>query len=237
MREIKLLSIVIPYYNRRQLLLNTLKSINRYKSNYSIEVIIVDDGSSKEHQIYDIDKLFPDLPIKLFVLSCKDKKWRGPCIAYNIGFSKVSGDTILINSSECYHNGDILNYIFTNMEEKSYISFSTYMGSPELTKKIEEGMDWFSTKEVGNAYWGSHSSNYTLIPYCAAINTEDMEILSGYDEQFEIGIGYDDYEFVDRVKNLGLELHLIDSLFAFINGTNQYYTQINEIYNYLLHYV
>jgi len=38
-------------------------------------------------------------------------------------------------------------------------------------------------------------------PYCAAIRREDMEQLSGYDERFIDGIGYDDYDFIDRVRN------------------------------------
>ena len=212
-KEIKLLSIVIPYYNRRQLLINTLKSIARYKRYYPIEIIIIDDGSSKEHQIYDIEQVIPVLPIKLLVLERKEGKWRGPTIAYNIGFSQVKGDVVMINSSECYHNGDILGYVFNKMEDNEYISFSTYMGNVDLTKKIEEGMHRFSTKVKGTAYWGSHSSNYTLIPYCAAICTKDLETLSGYDERFEFGVGYDDYDFTDRIKNLGLNTKLVDDPF------------------------
>ena len=59
--------------------------------------------------------------------------------------------------------------------------------------------------------WHSHSRHYTLIPYCAAISKEDMDVLGGYDERFVKGVGYDDYEFIDRVKNLGLKTQLIDN--------------------------
>jgi glycosyltransferase involved in cell wall biosynthesis len=212
-KEIKLLSIVIPYYNRRQLLINTLRSIACYKRDYPIEVIIVDDGSDREHQIDDIGSLIP-LTIKLLVLERKEAKWRGPTVAYNIGFSQVKGDVVLINSSECYHNGDILHYIFNRIEDGMYISFSAYMGNLELTKKIEEGIHRFTTNVKGATYWGSHSSNYTLIPYCATICTKDLEQLSGYDERFAFGVGYDDYDFTDRIKNLGLNTRLVDDPFV-----------------------
>ncbi len=216
----KLLSIVMPYYNRRTLLLNTLKSIEYSKGTHLIEVIIVDDGSDKEHQINDICDIFPNLNINLIVITKSINKWRVPTIAYNVGFSAVKGDVILINCAEGFHAGNIIDYVFKNFKEKSYMSFSTYAGNIKTTEVltnwgINENEDSFinKIKPLSNE-WHSHSTNYTLIPYCAAINTEDMETLSGYDERFVNGIGYDDYEFIDRVKNLRLELSLIDTPFC-----------------------
>ena len=37
-----------------------------------------------------------------------------------------------------------------------------------------------------------------------------MDILGGYDERFAKGIGFDDYDFTHRVKNLGLNIKVID---------------------------
>jgi glycosyltransferase involved in cell wall biosynthesis len=220
MREIKLLSIVMPYYNRRELLLNTLKSIEHSKGEYPIEIVIVDDGSNKEHTINDISDIFPTLNINLIVQKRSLNAWRGPTIAYNIGFAAAKGDVIMINCAEGFHAGNIIDYVFQNFKEKSYMSFSAYAGDPKVTETLTK---WDGKERINNVIekikplnneWHSHSSNYTLIPYCAAINMEDMKILSGYDEQFEMGIGYDDYEFVDRVKNLGLDLQLIDVPFC-----------------------
>ena len=74
-------SIVMPYYNRRNLLYNVLRYMN-----YSDETIIVDDGSSKEHEVYDFKDTFPNLNIRIIRLD-RDSRWRGAAIAYNIGFS------------------------------------------------------------------------------------------------------------------------------------------------------
>jgi glycosyltransferase involved in cell wall biosynthesis len=222
MYEIKLLSIVIPYYNRKQLLINTLKSINYFKSEYPIEIIIVDDGSNNEHQVNDISTLFPDLNINLIILSRDTSKWRGAAIAYNTGFDAATGDVILINSADTIHMGDIIGYIFKFLTEKSYISFSTYQGTPEMLGGFNN-FNWEIpdvTKrliDIGLPYsnwWNSHSTNYTLIPYCGALTTENMRTLGGYDERFIKGIGYDDYDFIDRVKNLGLKTELIDDPFC-----------------------
>ena len=49
-----ILSIIIPSYNRKKLLLRCLKSINRKTKDY--EVIVVDDGSN-----YDLKNFFLSL--------------------------------------------------------------------------------------------------------------------------------------------------------------------------------
>ena len=115
------LSIVLPYYNRRSLILNVLKSFG----DYPIEVIIVDDGSSKEHQVDDILNNY-NFEIKLIKLEPKTS-WRGPTIAYNVGFKEATGDVIMINSSECVHIGDVIGYTFANFEPDNYFAFSACM--------------------------------------------------------------------------------------------------------------
>ena len=246
MRKINLLSIVIPYYNRRQLLINTLKSINYFKEKYPIEIIIVDDGSSKEHQINDITNLFSDLNINLIVVERHEIKWRGASFAYNTGFNAVNGDVVLINCAESFHAGNIIKYIFNNLDTKSYMSFSTYCVDNDLNEIINN-IDWNNSDVINKIdnfkhiksftnYWGSHSSNYTLIPYCAAINREDIEILSGYDERFMDGIGYDDYDLVYRINHLKLKTELIDKPYC-IHQFHMPTTYSNTINLDFLHYL
>ena len=224
MREVKLLSIVIPYFNKRQLLLNTLKSINHFRGEYPIEVIIVDDTSSADHRIDDVKVMFPNLNINLIVVERSPVRWRTPTVAYNIGFNAAKGDVILINGTDCIHMGDMIGYVFRKLPINAYISFSAYMGM-SLPDDIFHTLNWddpAEMKELEKHFdtgvkenWHVHSRFfYYLIPFCAAIATEDMEKLSGMDERFEMGIGYEDNDFVDRVINLGLEVFLIDDPFC-----------------------
>jgi GT2 family glycosyltransferase len=63
--------------------------------------------------------------------------------------------------------------------------------------------------------WHIHSNFFpTLIPFCAAINRADLEQLSGYDERFSIGIGFEDSDLDVRIRNLGLDIYLIDEPFC-----------------------
>jgi glycosyltransferase involved in cell wall biosynthesis len=180
------LSIIIPYHNRRKLLINVLESIN-FKD---VELIIVDDGSQET-----IDDLKEFYPINLIKLPYHDN-WQNPCIAYNTGFNAATGDVIMLNSSEVVHAGNVIDYVFENFREGIYMSFATKMQNP------------------GEEWWGVHSSLGNFIPYCAVIGKKDLEKLSGYDERFVKSMGWDDYDFTTRVYNLGLKMICVDDPFV-----------------------
>jgi glycosyltransferase involved in cell wall biosynthesis len=180
------LSMVIPVYNRKELLNNVLRSINMTGD---IEIIIVDDGSDQK-----IDSEYKVIRLE------RSTKWRGPCIAYNEGFKAATGDVIMINSSECVHVGDVTGYVFKNFKENDYFAFSTYMMNEDEN----------ITAPRFDNFWGVHSTVGNFIPYCGVISKKNMDILGGYDEKFVKGIGFDDYDFTHRVKNLGLDIKVID---------------------------
>ena len=54
-----MISIVTAYHNRKDLFINTLKTIDKFKGNNEIEVIAVDDCSTEEHRIEDLVNIFP----------------------------------------------------------------------------------------------------------------------------------------------------------------------------------
>jgi len=201
------LSVVMPYYNRRSLIKNVLASITPG----DIEVIIVDDGSSMEHQIDDILDDY-DFDIRLLKLAIKTA-WRGPTIAYNVGFKEAQGDVIIINSSECIHVGNIIGYVTKNFRDNDYMAFSACMGEPGI--EYDYSKDFLKKAQEKGAWWGVHSSIGNMIPYCAAISKKNMDILGGYDLRFVEGIGYDDYDFTHRVKNLKLNTMIVDNPFCF----------------------
>ena len=200
---INLLSIILPYYNRRGLLFTTLDWMAYYQGEHSIETIIVDDGSNAENSIQDVVDLYPTLNINLIVLP--QSKWRTPTDSYNTGFNAVTGDTIMINSSECVHTGDVIGYVFDQFQPNDYMVFAAYMGD-EYTSPIVVN---------DKTKYGVHSSIGNFIPYCAVISRANMEQLSGYDERFSKGVGFDDYDFQDRVYNLGLNMSVVDHPFVF----------------------
>ena len=188
------------------MLLNVLRSFN---ANYPIEIVIVDDGSSKEHRVDDI---INDFDFNVTLIKRPESRWKGPTEAYNIGFQNATGDVIMINSSECVHIGDVIGYVFDNFQPDSYIAFSACMATECMQGRIIESV--MEAQKLG-AWWGVHSTIGNCIPYCAAISKANMDTLGGYDSRFVDGVGYDDYDFTHRVKNLKLKISVVDDPFVY----------------------
>jgi glycosyltransferase involved in cell wall biosynthesis len=232
------LSIVMAYFDRRQLLINTLKSIEYYSKGFPVELIIVDDGSSE--QINDINILFPHMNINLLIVEKENKTWNNPCVAYNMGFNLIKGDVVMITCPECIHVGNIIEYVFNKFKPNTYWAFSTYAGDNMLNEYFYDFV-WMDEPEqkILNIIspdfkngWHSHSEPfyYTIIPFCGVISRKDLETLSGYDERFIDGWGCADYDLTDRIKNIGLETAIIDDPFC-IHQHHEYsmlWKDINE---------
>lgn len=214
------LSIVIPYYNRRTKLLNVLRSID---FSYPIDVVLVDDGSDKEHEVYDLPGIYPAINL----IRLEKQHWQGAAVPINVGWKASHGNMIMINSSECMHIGSVVEYVFRNFKSNSYMAFSALMGSRHLDiddlpwdkpKKFMKAVNKVNKKyelPSDRTWWGVHSTVGNYIAYCAVISRANMELLGGYDERFMCGVGYDDYDFTIRVKNLGLNMIRVDKPFVF----------------------
>ena len=166
-------------------------------------------------------RIFPELNVSILSVRECNSPWRTPAIAYNTGFNEAKGDIILLNSCDCIHMGNIIEFVRNNMIKKTYLSFATLAGTESLAGYFDSVV-WDETvmgriKELygfRNGWWRSHKTNRILIPFCASIMHEDLATLNGYDERFVDGIGYDDCDFIDRVANLGLNMVLVDEPFC-----------------------
>lgn len=212
------ISIVMTFWNRKQQLLNTLKSIAKY--NHDIEIIIVDDASTNGE---DISYLANDY-IKVAVL--KDKTWINPCIGFNTGFSMATGDLIIIQNSECYHVGDILRHAKKNVAPNRYVTYSALSVNEEVTRQITEGADVktlvapFMERSIdvpdwdGNGWYNHSAFRPGAYHFCSAILRDDLYDLGGFDERYFDGLGFDDNELLARIHKKGMHISIIDYPFV-----------------------
>lgn len=89
------LSIIIPSYNTKKLLRECLDSIKRYKGKLSIEIVVVDNGSTDSSVKY-LKKVAKDRMIQIILL---DQNW-GFAGAVNRGIKKVGGKFLLLLNSD-----------------------------------------------------------------------------------------------------------------------------------------
>lgn len=228
-----MISIVMAYFNRKPLLINTLRSLCNSKYDGDLEVIIVDDASTNGESLEGLPSLFPRLNIKVYTVKREKKWWINPCIPFNIGFSLASGDKIIIQNPECMHMGDILSEV-SKQTVGEYKVFGSYSVGPVMTDSINKlhsiaDKDFVDMVhkiirptvdvrvELARGYekWYQHSMyNPGAINFCCSIMKSDLDVIGGFDERFAKGIAYDDREFIVRIRKMGLFVNQIDNPFV-----------------------
>lgn len=220
-KNLKKISIVMAYYNRKPQLWFTLKTIQN-SSYKNLEIIIVDDCSDENHAIDDsIAKIF-DLNIKIIKISRQEKTWINPCRAYNIGFKRASGDIIIIQNPEVCHIGDCISFILDKIRLGQWMTFNCYgLGNYKhndiLYDIYDNGINIFNQvnaklinnidRRGGNSAmgdgnvqgWLTHYPNFfTAYHYLAAIYKKDLmgKMNGGFCEDYQYGIAFDDNDFI-----------------------------------------
>lgn len=246
----KKISIVIAYYNRKRLLYNTLKILEKNDLSDLLEIIIVDDASDDKNRIDDFHSKFT-LNIKVIRIEPEQKTYINPSIPYNIGFKFISDDTdfVIIQNPECIHHGDIIKYTLKNLKENIYISFGAYSIDEYKTKKINKlNFDNPGVKNTINQIikplvnrkpsmdgvdgWYNHSVyKNKALHFCSAITKKDLDKVGGFDVRFANGIGFDDNDFVFRIISNDIDIKIVDDPFVI----HQYHGQTNysnfELFN------
>ena len=209
-------SIVMAYHNRKKQLLNTLQTIRNSK--HYVEVIIIDDASDENQRIEFLHTM-PGINIHLERINKNEKTWHNPCIPFNMGFKKASGDIIIMQNAECMHVGDVIDYAVKNVVPGKYISFACYSADKEKSELIgKEDIDSI-IKPFNNAHpsadcqngWYNHSIyNPNAFHFTSAITMKDLEELGGFDERYADGIGYDDMDLIARIRRKGMSVEIVD---------------------------
>ncbi len=215
-----MISIVTAYYNRKYLFERTLKSLLVYYGKIEFEVIAVDDGSRKSERLEGLIKDFPFL--RIIRIEMIDKWYNNSCIPFNLGFTAIKGDKVIIQNPECYHLGKILEFVDKNLTMNDYISFACFSLDNKNTFSDDLFFDklninylinnnLISVKKDGDLGWYNHSKYRPVaFHFCSAIMKDDLYELGGFDIRFAFGIGYDDNEFVERIRMKGMNIKFVD---------------------------
>lgn len=223
-----MISIVAAYYNRKRLLVNTLESI--IKSKYKdFEVIVVDDASDEMNRVEDLKYPF----LRIVRVEPKDKWYHNACMPINMGIRASRGDIVMIQNPECLHVHDVLTYVNNSICLDNYISVSCYSIDEQMTISIDKTVKNFKDlpkQAVTKNYvgWYNHSL-YRPVYYnfCCAITRKNLSILGGFDERYANGTGYEDDDFIDRIKRLGLKMVIPDE----VSVIHQWHPKVYDISN------
>lgn len=224
-------SIILPYFERPDLLSASLRSFQTLYSTSQVEVVIIDDASR-----FDLRPTFPhdfSLPIKLVTIVNKDGI--NPCTPINAGVRAASGDLILLSSPEIVHTRSIFSrgedtipsktecwfynvFAITNQSINSeLIKTNTHKDFMRIYSTFEDDLE----KDLGlNGYiwansfgsWYSHSIHRrTDLNFLSLMQRDSFLRVGGFNERYRRGSGFDDNEFRRRLVTWGFSFKYLDS--------------------------
>ncbi len=181
-----MISIIIPTYNRKELLRKCLNSIwNCILPSCGYEVVVVDDGSSDGTLEYLKQESL--VRANLVVLSQNNS---GPATARNAGAKKAKGDILAFTDDDCVVSAQWLSAIEEGMLSNKYLALEgpvksdTYKNISPLTHIIEhEGPKGFMTCNL-------------------TVKKNVFEQIGGFDENF-MNAAHEDVDLCLRVLKFG----------------------------------
>lgn len=214
-----LISMLLPYFNRKEYLKVSLDSFQYFYKDNDIEFIIVDDGSAKQHAIDNLVSEYSNLNIRL--IRIENKTGTNPSRPYNVAARNATGKILLLSSPEITHTSSIIETlnVMGEMAKDDYFIFSVFCPTePDFTARmLKEELFVDKLEYIKSSQWkihdppttGAFSNKFgswylhskhrpTHLNFLTAISTEKYYELCGFDERF-VGTGYDDNEFLDRV--------------------------------------
>lgn len=225
-----MISVVIPTYNRPDILGRTLMSILRQKD-IEFEIIIsVDDDP--EYVCYTdtiIDyavKYRKDVKIRRFYTGQfkRSQGWGVETYPYNVGIKHAVGDIVILNSSDVLNIGDNLRqheYYHTRLGNEKEVVFSTTHGlTKDVSERLEKDNSWLENPHSllfkGSCeymYCGKGISySYSELDtgeaprpyhYQMSVRKEILHYLRGFDEDFYGQIPGGDDDLATRLKRYG----------------------------------
>jgi len=220
------ISIAMAYFNRKSLLLNTLKSIAETKfPKDDFEVVIVDDQSNEENRLIDIVNQF-DFSINLIELHQIKRFWNRDVLPTNIAISRSLGKHIILQNPECLHIGDVISSTYSRLEAvNGYYSCKSLSVDKSLSDCIS--IDFANRQQIVKEVLTKNTANHKILWYnhpianprhyhfTCGMSKENFVRIGGFDLKFMLAGSYADNDFVRRVKLGKIEI-LTDS------GLNDY---------------
>lgn len=201
------LSVIIPTYNRKDVLVKCLQALFRQTCpTEKFEIIIVNDGS-KDDTKNVVGKLMADAPVKIHY--CEQSN-RGPAAARNMGIKKASGEIVLLIGDDMIANENLLQehiswHIRFPEEHAAILGYVTW--SPEI--KVTPFMRWLENGGPQFAYNQIKSEtvdNYGFFWTCNISLKRKFMLNKGlFDEEFPYA-AYEDTDLGYRLTLEGLKI-------------------------------
>jgi len=218
------ISIVIATYNRPDMILNCIRSLNNLLiPDGKIEIVIVNDGSSVE---YDLDAIqrTSRFPINYVV-----KDHSGICATKNKGIENSKGEFIafldddmipsplwIVQLMSGFKNDQIAGVGSTNLTYPEDNQYTQYIDYRELARKAFRD----KSGEILNVLTGSACIRKDVLVSVGGFNTRQSEL--------GVNFGGDDVDLTWRIRNAGYSLGHVNEAICFHNHRGDFNSLVKQ---------
>lgn len=191
-------AIVIPTFNRSELLERTLEAVTRLEYQGKVETVVVDDGSAQPHALRN-EQLASDAGVRYVRQSNA-----GPARARNTGVASTRSEIVAFLDDDCAPLPDWLDRlaaVFTRADRG--------LGGVGGRVLPDEPHNWVSAFCAAAQYSSGEQPEFTNAATAnAAFRRFVLEEVGGFDEGF-LHPGGDDPDLSRRVREAGYELRYV----------------------------
>lgn len=208
-----LVSVVVPYYNRADVIDDTLESL-RLQTFGNFEIIIVNDGSPEKGSQEKFEQLQKDGYPAIFI----NQSNQGVAAARNNGIARARGKYIVCLDSDDLLDPTYIEKAVTVLETQPDVSIvSTYM---RVFGVVEDTFEHAAFSPLG-----IYRNN--MIITAAMFKKEAWEVSGGY----KPGIGYEDWEYwINLVKHGFWAAQIPEHLFIYRTSMQSRYVEDKDIH-------
>jgi len=226
-----MISIVMPILNRLDLLRRAFPSI--YTQDYpreNYEVIFVDYGSTDGLKEY-LQALSGVL--NLTYLRIDDSKAKipvyhgptgtcNPALAWNVGIRRARGDLLMLTSPEVIHVTETL-WQADELGKEGRVVRARVVDVPPWTQLLMDELHTFSASGLINLTCSTERPDMAGLYFIGVIPKSLMEKIGGIDEDYMMGLAWEDTECGRRMMASGVELFHADDMI----GLHQYHPRVD----------
>lgn len=211
-----MISVVVAYHTRPHHFKNTLDSYKHFYSDLDFEVVVIEDTPRDHGKECRYVLEHSGLKFKHEVVDRSSKEYRNPGVLYNRGVEIADGNYIHLTNPENLHCGPILTHCLDYIKLDNYIVYGCRtlgivpMSFEHTIGNIDNMTNW-------NEAWGwyQHSTIYNrLLHFASIISKELYQQIGGFDPRFDNGTGYEDNDFIKRIKSNNIPVLTFDEPFA-----------------------
>ena len=215
------LSIVCTAHNRELQTYFTLAGWDELAAHHQtcFQFIVVEDTPQPGKRLKP-EKLKEYKNLQIIHVIIKSKNWINPCLNYNIAFSFIRSDIVVITNAEVRVFGDIYTAIKSCLTKQNYLVFdvvetgwlhNTDNQNKRVWKEAQTYEDMLKILNGSQINWLHHHSmrkkNYHFL---SCIHRDNLTKMGGFDPDFALGTWYDDDFFVYQIKHV-LKLEIVGS--------------------------